>query len=129
MKLLLTKDPSIAIFLIPWYEAGDDNRFDIGTELHDRMKNSPDDTFVSVVIEERKVLAVLIAYVLNETDIFLWQAKANPKFKKSNEMFDMLIDWAKTKNKKRIIAITKRPKPAVRRYGFVYSNGVLTKEI
>lgn len=129
MSIIKTQDPNVSIYLLPWYIEGDMTRFEIGVNLYERLINDPDNTFVSVAVDDNNVKAVLIAYV-RDNDVFIWQAKAKPGFKGTREMFDDLIVWAKNKKKDRLATHSPRNKCVMRRWGFAGSdNNEIIKEI
>lgn len=130
MNLILTKDPAIWAYLSRWYVPVDQSRIEIGTELFRRLSETPDDTFVSIVTEDGKVVAFVVAYVLNENDVFLWQTRTLPGFNYGKELFDMLVNWTKEKSRSRIVASTERSiRPLERKYGFKPFGGLIAKEI
>ena len=129
MTIINTKDPKVWGYLYHWFIPYDQDRLLIGAELCQRLTETPDDTYVSIIVEDDAVIGVLIGYIINETDALIWQAKAKPSFKQSRQILDGFIDWAKEKGMKRIVAFSDRARSLSRRYGFTSSGNLLTKEI
>ena len=129
MTIINTKDPKVWGYLYHWFIPYDQDRLLIGAELYHRLTETPDDTYVSIIVEDDAVIGVLIGYIINETDALIWQAKAKPSLKQSRQILDGFIDWAKEKGMKQIVAFSDRARSLSRRYGFTLSGNLLTKEI
>ena len=62
MRLWRADNPEVAMNLIPWFVPTNQNPIQMGWELHERLKEKPEDTFCLVALRGRIVQAVLIAY-------------------------------------------------------------------
>ena len=124
-----TKDPKVWGYLMPYFIPTEE-QFEMGVELCQRMMETPDDTYVSIVVEDNRVMAFLVCYVINETDVLVFQARANPALNGGREVFDKMVEWSKSKGKTRIVAFTERnPLAIARKYGFVEVGSMMIKEI
>lgn len=119
MRIWNCKDYEWAsLALMPWFIPANQKPLDMGWELHERLRENPDDTLCLVAIEESIIQAILIAYV-RKRDIWLWQAHSRKKFKFSKLMFNLLKNWGKTKKRKRLRMGTYEKKDAFqKRWGF-----------
>ena len=118
MRLWRADNPEVAMNLIPWFVPTNQNPIQMGWELHERLKEKPEDTFCLVALKGRIVQAVLIAYK-RKRDVWLWQAHARKGFKYSRTIFDGLKYWSKSVGKNRIrMGAVKRFKAYQRRWGF-----------
>jgi len=112
-------NPEASLALIPWYIPNGATRADIGLKLYDRLIKYPNDTFVLVAIEDRRIRAVLIGYARKD-DVLVWQAHAGLGFSHSREMFSQLCEWAAGKGYTKLSIETKRsPLAYNRRWGFM----------
>ena len=120
MRLWRADNPEVAMNLIPWFVPTNQNPIQMGWELHERLKEKPEDTFCLVALRGRIVQAVLIAYKKGRR-VHIWQAHARYAFRYSRIMLDGLIYWAKGKGIKRIKAKVSNEvhrRLYERRYGF-----------
>ncbi len=121
IKFWNIKNPDIAQKLIPWYIPRDENRLDIGWELHQRLKKNPDDTFCLLAMDDLVCLGVMLAYT-RKNDVWCWQARGTPQCSHySKEAFQRLMKWTREKgfDKIKIDARDERTaKCLARRYGF-----------
>lgn len=121
MRLWNCKDPDISLKLLPWYVAGDKYELDIGWELHERLKENPDDTFCCIAIENNRIQAFVVAYC-RQKNVFIWQAKARSGFNYSQTIFNGLVLWARGKGRKKLKANSSRRSRAIKReWGFTDS--------
>ena len=117
-EIKLLKEPSVSLLLIPWFVPIDKTRLDIGWELHERLRENPNDTFVLVAKKRKEIHGVLIAYA-RKNDVFVWQAKARNDLSCTKIMFDVLIKWSLEKGYNRMaIETTRNPRVFKRRWGF-----------
>ncbi len=132
MRIVNSKDPRIAMKLVPWFVPFDQSSFDIGWELHERLRLFPEDTLCAVGYTGDLIQFIFIAY-LRYNDAFVWQAKATAGFKYSKLIWWMFLAWAKKKGFTKIATRAPRIKAMCRRYGFRPAGGrdrfELTKEI
>jgi len=122
MRLLNTKDPDMSLILIPWFIPSNRTYLETGWSLHERLRETPEDTFCCVAIEKGIIKAVLIAYV-DEGHVHIWQARTSVGFKYQNTMLFGLITWSKTKGYSKLTAgVPEKNKRKFyeRRYGFKY---------
>lgn len=102
MRIWNCKDYEWAsLSLISWFVPANQEPLAMGWELHERLREKPDDTLCLVAIENSIIQAVLIAYKKKRV-VWLWQAHARKGFRFSKLMFGGLVSWAKSKNMKRI---------------------------
>ena len=102
MRIWNCKDYEWAsLALIPWFVPANQEPLNMAWELHERLRENPDDTLCLVAIEKNIIQAVLIAYKKKRI-IWLWQAHARQGFKFSKLMFNGLVSWAKGKKISRI---------------------------
>ena len=119
MRILNTKNPEIAVLLIPWYVPVEKSPVDICLELRQRLTERPEDTFCAVAIEDNVGHAMLLAYV-NDDHVWLWQARARAGFKYGRILFNGVTEWARSKGYKQLRMGTSqgRMRAYQRRYGF-----------
>lgn len=118
MRILNSKDPDISLKLLPWFVPANQTPMDIGWELHERLRENPDETFCSIAIENDMIQAVLIAYVMKRC-VWLWQAQARRGFKYSSFMFNGLKHWSRSRGRKKIrMGVLERHKVFERKWGF-----------
>jgi len=112
------KDESIAMRLIPWFLPANQTPLDMGWELHERLREKPDDTFCLVAIEKNIIQGMAIAYV-RKRDVWLWQAHVRKGFKYTKMLFDGLKIWAKSKKRRKIrMGVFEKQDAFQRRWGF-----------
>ncbi len=104
---------------MPWYVEYDRNRLEIGSELYDRLANNPENTFLTIAVEDDKIYAIIIAYVERDY-VWGWQSGTKQGFRHSKTLFNSLLEWTKSKNVSKIKCL---PNVEVRdllrrRYGF-----------
>lgn len=121
MYLIRHKKPKVSIDLIPWLVIVNQKIEDMYLELHGRMTDHPDDTYVCVCYDDDGTIkGMLIAYCRHD-DVFLWQAHTDRSVSRVlvDEALEAVIRWAK---KKGYNAITGQPNRALkiwkRRWGF-----------
>ena len=132
MRFCHPKDPEVSLVLMPWFIPSDKTHLEIGWELHEKLRKSPDDTFCFVAVKNCTIQAVLIAYVRKEkNDIFIWQARAKAGFRYSKIVFAGLVKWAQERgfHKLRAGMDKKRQRCFKRLYGFVPVNGEIERNI
>jgi hypothetical protein len=118
MRIYNAKDPDISLKLIPWFVPGNQTPIDIGWELHERLREKPDETFCSIAIENDTIQAVLIAYV-RKREVWLWQAQSRSGFKYSKYIFEGLKHWSRSRGRKKIrMGTPTRHKAFERAWGF-----------
>jgi hypothetical protein len=122
-----TKDPSVSFRLLPWFVPADQDKVEIGAELEQRLKNSPDDTWVDIATEDGSVCGMVIGFK-REEDVYVWQAKILPGFKCGKEMMRRITAWAKESGFSKLAARPLREDALKRRFGFK-GHGLLIKEI
>jgi hypothetical protein len=126
MRLINCKDPNISFALIPWYIPLTQTRLEIGWELHERLRQFPEDTLCGVFYENG-IRGMFVVYCRYD-DVFIWQANA-PKNKYVKMILDTVIAWAKAKGFNKIRLITKREKPMAKRFSFVVNGLELERSI
>ena len=121
-----------SLALIPWFVPTNQNPLDMGWELHERLKENPDDTLCLVAIEKNLIQAILIAYKRKRI-IWIWQAHAREKFRFSSLMFNGLVSWAKSRKISKIkckVSSEKNRKLYGIKYGFKSKrNGVMYRNV
>ena len=104
MRFWVTKNPKVALMLIPWFVPNNQTREEIYLELIDRLTDSPDETFVCVAIEDDLIKGMAVAYC-RDKDVFIWQARSDNGM--SQEMVDRALGglaiWAKGKGYDRVV--------------------------
>jgi len=111
----------MSLLLLPWYVPNDkQNIFEIGWELHQKLKERPEETFCVIAVENNVCQALLIAE-RRDAHIFIWQARARAGFKYSKLLFNGLIAWTKRKgfNQLKFGTAQKKERFFQKRYGFV----------
>lgn len=103
-----------------------DTRLEIGWELHERLRQFPEDTLCGVFYENG-IKGMFVVYCRYD-DVFIWQVNT-PKNKYVKLIFETVIAWAKVKGYSKLRLITKREKSIKRRFGFVSKGTELEKEI
>jgi len=106
--------------LVPWFVPENQTREDIYLELIDRLTNTPDETFVCVVIEDDLIKGVAIAYC-RDKDVYIWQTRSDNGM--SSDAVDRVLGgmkcWAKSKGYNRLSAGPNRARRvSKRRWGF-----------
>jgi len=118
MRIWNCKDERIAMRLIPWFVPYKQDPMYMGWELHERLRENPNDTFCIVAIEKSIIQAILIAYV-RKRDIWLWQAHTRKGFEYSKMIFNGLKIWSKLRKRKRIrMGVHEKRNAFQRRWGF-----------
>lgn len=118
MRLWRADNPEVAMGLIPWFVPTNQNAIQMGWELHERLREKPEDTFCVIALDRGIVQGVLIAYK-RKRDVWLWQAHQRPGFKYTKYIFDGLKYWSKLVNRSKIrMGATKRHRAYQRRWGF-----------
>lgn len=122
MRILNSKNPKVAAMLIPWLvPTQTESRLQIAAELAERLKQKPGETFCIVAIERNIARAVMIAHVSESRrrSVWIWQSQAEPGFRFSDLMMELLKSWARTKKAREIRMGTDRNARAFeRRWGF-----------
>lgn len=120
MVYIETKNPEVALTLMPWFLTNEQSREDTYLELSERLEENPDETFVCLVLDDKIIKLMAIAYCRYK-DVFVWQARksADLSSKMVDKVFDKLKDWARKKGFNRISTIPAKPKKVIyRRWGF-----------
>jgi hypothetical protein len=119
LRILNTKDPNISIALLPWFVPNDQSRLEIGWELHERLKDRPDDTLCLIGIENNNWQIMCIAYT-DDDCVWVWQVRALPGFKYQRIFEDALATWAGVKGKRtlKMKCLKRLRKFFTRRYGY-----------
>jgi hypothetical protein len=129
MRIARHYDPRISFVLAPWYVTDFEDVVQIGEEVHHRLAEFPDDTLCLIASHKKQIQAILIAYA-RQKDVFVWQARAIPRFPLKNSMYSWLKRWAKKRGYNKLAAQSKRPRAICRMFGFRPSgNGEIIKEI
>ena len=132
MRFWLPKNPDVALMLVPWFVPCGQCVEDMMLKLYDRLKYTPDDTFVCMVIEDDLIKGVVIAYC-RARDVFIWQARNQGlTWATVDRVLDGLCRWAKAKDFDRITTMPNRAaKLWERRWGFRQqeNSNMLYKEI
>ena len=107
-----------SLWLVSWFVPVEQNPIDMGWKLHERLREKPDDTLCLVAFEKNIIQAVLIAYV-RKRDVWLWQGHTRKGFRFSTLMFNLLKNWSKMRNRKKIrIGIYEKKELFQRRWDF-----------
>ena len=107
-----------SLALISWFIPTNQNPLEMGWELHERLRENPDDIFCVVAIERNIIQAILIAYI-RKRDVWLWQAHARKGFEYSKMIFNGLKIWSKLRKRKRIrMGVHEKRNAFQRRWGF-----------
>ena len=120
MRFWITKNPRVALMLMPWFVEVDQSREDIYLELRHRLTYNPDETFVCLAVESDLIKGMVIAYCRHE-DVFIWQARGSKDLPRSivDYAFAGIGHWAKSKGFSRITGLPNRAKRIwCRRWGF-----------
>ena len=132
MRFWITKNPRVALLLVPWFVPVSQSRKEIYVALCNRLIVLPDDTFVCLAIDEDRIKGVVIAYC-RATNVFLWQARSEGLASSYvDRAFNGLCHWARAKGFNKITTVPNRAaKLWKRRWGFVEQPGsnTLCKEI
>ena len=132
MRFWLPKNPNVALMLVPWFVPCGQKIEDMMLNLHHRLKYTPDDTFVCLVIDNDLIKGVVVAYC-RKSDVFIWQARNQGLTRAvADRVFDGLCHWARGKDFNRITTIPNRAaKLWKRRWGFRPMPGsqIIYKEI
>ena len=120
MRFWVTKNPRVALMLIPWFVPVDQTRKEIYLELTHRLTYSPDETFVCLAVEDDLIKGLVIAYC-RKNDVFIWQASkdkgVSPKV--VDCVFEGIAYWAKGRGYNKITGYPNRAKKIwARRWGF-----------
>lgn len=121
MEFIVTKNPEVARILIPWYVLShEQTRESIFRELVERLVCWPEETFVCLAIEAKKIKGFTIAYMRDKKDVFMWQARSEGMKRDEVDIaFDKVEHWAKGLGIKRLIAAPNRAlKLWIRKWGF-----------
>lgn len=119
MEFLITKNPEVALTLIPWFVPLNQSREDIYLELRERLTDNPDETFVCVAIEDNLIKGMVVAYVRYK-DVLIWQSR-NEGLSRSivDFVFNGVCHWARSKGFDRVTTVPNRARKIwVRRWGF-----------
>lgn len=87
--------------LVPWFVPANQEPLAMGWELHERLRENPDDTLCLIAIEKSIIQAILIAYKKKRV-VWIWQVHTRKGFRHSKVMFNGLVSWTKSINIKRI---------------------------
>ena len=126
MYIINCKDPGVSLALVPWYVPLTGTRLEIGWELHERLRQFPEDTLCGIFYENG-IKGMFIAYCRYD-DVFIWQANV-PKNKYVGLILDTVILWAKARGYSWVRLITNRRRPMKRRFGFIGRGIELEKRI
>lgn len=117
MRIWNCKDPDISFFLVPWYVVNGQSIAQIGADIYERLRDNPEDTFCSLIIEKNRCIAFIVAYY-EQNVTFILQARATPGCEYGQLVFDGLILWSQAKGARCLQACVKRPKAFIRKWGF-----------
>jgi hypothetical protein len=127
MTYINTKDPNVSFYLVPWFVCVNQDKIEIGAELHRRLLEEPDDTYVEIAVENNQVHGFIAAFI-DGNSVFIWQVNADDKVDIQKGL-ERLIDWAEMKGVYRLTTISLRDRSLIRKYGFKRENDLLVKEI
>jgi len=120
MRFWITKNPRVALILVPWFIEHDQSREEIYLELRHRLTYNADETFVCLAIENDLIKGMTIAYCRSR-DVFIWQAITEKGVPHGivDIAFQGIGYWAKSKGYNRISGIPNRTRKIwERRWGF-----------
>lgn len=121
MRFWITTNPRVAYVLVPWYVPVDQNIEDVFLDVYERLRDTPEETFVCLAIADDMIKGMIVAYCRYK-DVFIYQARSQGLASKYvDRVFEGLCHWARGKGYKAITAAPRRKgntKPYERRWGF-----------
>lgn len=123
MRFRITKNPRVALVLIPYFVPFTQSREEIYLELRHQLTYKPEETFVCIAIEGDSFKGMTIAYC-RDKDVLITQARTVKGVPRAvvDHAFAGIAHWAKGKGFNRITGFPNRAgKIWVRRWGFQQS--------
>lgn len=123
MRFWITKNPKVALILIPWFVPVNQTREEMYLELRHRLAYNPDETLVCLIIDNDLIKGMGIAYC-RYNDVFIWQASTSKDIPRSivDSAFRGILHWSKSKGFGCVSGMPNRAKKIwLRRWGFMES--------
>ena len=128
-------DADVIDILRPFFIVDNDKEgYLVAAEIKDRMRVTPNDTALFILVDEdNKLQGFLIGWVQHTRDsAWLGQAWSDPNVPKHyiTEVFDIFSHWVRSHGYNKIYTETARsPKVLKRIYGFEHCSFIMVKEI